>query len=241
MPKLTQAIPKYRRHKASGQAIVSIEGEDFYLGPHGTKASHLEYDRVITEWLAAGRRLPRAGQEITIAELAIRYWEFAQGYYRKDGKPTTSLSEIKAALRPLKRLYGRTHASEFGPIAFKAIRETIAAEGTVNKRIAEIRRMFKWAVGEELVPPSVFQALDAVPGLRKGRCESPDNGPVSAVDDAVVQATLRVGQLPPRHHSGRQQGQRSTPEGSGRSGHPQERSCSLGGLGPQPPSPRRRH
>ncbi|MGD0899975.1 MAG: hypothetical protein ABR915_19245 [Thermoguttaceae bacterium] len=58
MPRLVGATPKYRRHKASGQAIVSIQGHDFYLGPWNSKASKVEYDRIISEWLAAGRQLP---------------------------------------------------------------------------------------------------------------------------------------------------------------------------------------
>jgi hypothetical protein len=56
MPKIApDATPKYRKHKASGQAIVTLSGQDHYLGPHGTKASRLEYDRVIAEWIAGGR------------------------------------------------------------------------------------------------------------------------------------------------------------------------------------------
>ncbi len=31
MPILKEASPKYRKHKASGQSIVSIQGRDFYL------------------------------------------------------------------------------------------------------------------------------------------------------------------------------------------------------------------
>jgi hypothetical protein len=35
MPRLSiGAVPKYRRHKASGQAIVAIAGSGFYLGPY---------------------------------------------------------------------------------------------------------------------------------------------------------------------------------------------------------------
>ena len=49
--------PKYRKHKASGQAIVTIGGKMFYLGPHNSKASRIEYDRFIGEWLANGRRI----------------------------------------------------------------------------------------------------------------------------------------------------------------------------------------
>jgi hypothetical protein len=31
MPKLTKAVPKYRKHRASGQAVVTIAGQDHYL------------------------------------------------------------------------------------------------------------------------------------------------------------------------------------------------------------------
>jgi hypothetical protein len=55
MPRLVAATPKYRHHKASGQAIVTIAGKDHYLGPWKSKASKIEDDRLIGEWLAAGR------------------------------------------------------------------------------------------------------------------------------------------------------------------------------------------
>lgn len=57
MPQLKQAVPKYRKHKATGQAIVTLSSKDFYLGPHGSKTSVNEYDRLIGEWLAGGRQL----------------------------------------------------------------------------------------------------------------------------------------------------------------------------------------
>ena len=46
--------PSYRHHRASGQAVVTLSGRDIYLGPHGTKFSRDNYDRVVGEWLAAG-------------------------------------------------------------------------------------------------------------------------------------------------------------------------------------------
>jgi hypothetical protein len=55
-------IPKYRCHKQSGQAIVTLTDglgnrRDVLLGKYGTAASRSEYLRVITEWEASGRRL----------------------------------------------------------------------------------------------------------------------------------------------------------------------------------------
>lgn len=60
MPRLTASTPKYRKHRASGQAVVTLSGKDCYLGPYGTKAIRVEYDRLVGEWLAAGRPATRA-------------------------------------------------------------------------------------------------------------------------------------------------------------------------------------
>ena len=42
-------------HGAFRKLVTTIAGRDDYLGPYGTKASHLEHDRLIAEWLASGR------------------------------------------------------------------------------------------------------------------------------------------------------------------------------------------
>jgi hypothetical protein len=36
MPKLKKLLPSYCKHKASGQAVVTLSGREYYLGPHGT-------------------------------------------------------------------------------------------------------------------------------------------------------------------------------------------------------------
>ena len=51
-------VPSYRRHKPSGQAVVTMGGHNFYLGKWNTNASRAEYDRLIREWLADRRCLP---------------------------------------------------------------------------------------------------------------------------------------------------------------------------------------
>jgi len=52
MPRQSSSfVPKYRKHRGSGQAIITLAGIDRYLGPHGTKVSRVEYDRLIGEWL----------------------------------------------------------------------------------------------------------------------------------------------------------------------------------------------
>ena len=84
MPWPNNYLPKYRKHRTSSQAVVTLNGRDFYLGPHGTKASKIEYDRLIGEWLANGRQpLDVSAVEITIVELCARYFRFAKGHYQK--------------------------------------------------------------------------------------------------------------------------------------------------------------
>ena len=60
----------------------------------------------------------------------------------------------------------------------------------INGRIGRIKRVFKWAVAEELVAPSVFHGLQAVAGLRFGRTEARESEPVKPLDDADVEAVL---------------------------------------------------
>ena len=78
MPRLVQAVPKYRKHCASGQSIVTINGRDHYLGPHNSKASKVEYDRLVTEWLSSGRSASfgAAQPQLTVVELVADYLRF---------------------------------------------------------------------------------------------------------------------------------------------------------------------
>lgn len=194
MPRLSNQVPKYRKHRASGQAVVTIGGRDLYLGPHGSSASRVEYDRLIAEWLASGRPTAPQMVELTIAEVMLQYWKFAKSYYRKDGRPTNELSALRVALKPVKTLYGATAAGDFGPLALKTVRKQMIEAGfarsTINNSVGRIKRMFRWAASEELVPASVPVGLDTVAGLRKGKSSARETDPVSAVKDSIVEQTL---------------------------------------------------
>jgi integrase len=203
MPRLSRSVPRYRKHRASGQAIVVLCGQCFYLGPHGTKASKLEYDRLIAEWLARGRRpLTDPVEEsggITIVELIARYKRYAEGYYRKDGAVTSEVASILSAAKVLKQMYGRDPVNEFGPLRLQAVQQTMIrvnwTRSNINKQVQRIVRMFRWGVSQELVRPDVAQALRDVQGLHKGRTEARESAPVRPVEDSVVNVTLE--HLPP--------------------------------------------
>jgi hypothetical protein len=186
-------VPSYRKHKATGQAVVTINGKDIYLGRHGTKDSKAEYDRVIVERLARGRQLPASDAGMTINEVMVAYLHYAANYYSAGGE-TSEVARIKDAMRPLKQLFGKVPSAEFGPRKLKTVREAMLAKGwcrsNVNHQVHRLKRMFKWAVSEELVPASVYQGLQAVAGIRKGMSTVRESNPVKPVPEVILQATL---------------------------------------------------
>lgn len=199
----TPRQPSYRKHKPSGQAVVTIDCRDIYLGRYGTRESKVAYDRTIAEWLANGRRL-RNADPLTVAEVINRFWEWAKTHYRHaDGTQTSEVTQCRYALRRLNHLYATTSAAEFGPLAFKAVRQLMiegylhpkfgrqnpVSRGTTNKWMGVIRRMFRWAVENEMVPPSVYHGLLAVRGLQRGRTTARESEPVCPVAEAAVNAT----------------------------------------------------
>ena len=204
MPARSLRTPTYRLHKPTGQAVVTLNGRDLYLGKHGTLESRSEYDRLLAEWLGSGRRSQskpsqrtidgesESESEYSVNELLVAYLEWADGYYMKNGKPTTEPVNIRLALRPLRKLYGHTPARGFGPKRLKTVRDAMIesglCRGEVNKRVRHVVRAFKWGVGEELVPSSVHHSLQAVMGLRRGRAEVRESEPVKPVAEAFVDA-----------------------------------------------------
>jgi integrase len=191
--------PKYGLHKATGQAVVRIDGRDHYLGKYGSPEIQQKYDQLIAEWLANGRCLPcsspAASDGLSVNELILTHWKWAEEYYRDEqGKPGQELDNIRTALKPLGRLYGASPAAAFGPLALRAIQKDLTkcglSRGVVNARINRLRRVFKWAVSFQLIPANVYHSLQTVPGLQRGRCEAREAPPVPPVADGVVQATL---------------------------------------------------
>jgi hypothetical protein len=80
MPLLSpDRVPKYGRHKQSGQARVLLKGQHSLLGPYGSNASRRQYNRLITLWLANGQQVPAAPTgDLTVTTLINRFWEHAR-------------------------------------------------------------------------------------------------------------------------------------------------------------------
>jgi integrase len=198
MPRTSsEFVPTYRKHKPTGQAVVTLSGKDHYLGRYNTAASRKEYDRIIGEWLACGRSLPNGGRQI-VNEVILAYVRYADDYYRG----SVEVVKIKLAMRPLKELYGCAEAETFSPLKLKAVRQAMIDAGlsrrTINMRTGCIKRMFRWAVENELVTPAVHHGLAAVTGLKQGRSEAKDAKAIGPVPEAFVEAVLPVVTSPVR-------------------------------------------
>jgi integrase len=194
MPRLIHSVPKYRKHAASGQAFVELAGRRYYLGPHGTATSKRAYDARVAEWLSLGRQ-PTAAAPLTLVEVMAAYWRHVAAYYvKKNGEPTSEQAAIRSTLRVVKQFYGDLVAADFSARELKTVRlqmiDAGLARSTVNDNVGRIRRMFKWAASEQLVPASVLAELAVVDGLRRGRTHAKETEPVEPVDDAIVDTTL---------------------------------------------------
>lgn len=124
----------------------------------------------------------------------------------KDGKATSEPDNIKQALRPVRQLYGDTLARDFGPLALKAVRQSmidqkntlkvkVTDEETgevvveerilqhglsrqhINRQLNRIKKMVAWAAGEELLPISVYQGLTTVEGFERVGVKPAKNRP----------------------------------------------------------------
>jgi integrase len=143
---------------------------------------------------------------MTVSTLILRFWQHAKVYY----KGSAELDNFRHALRPLRRLYGATLARDFGPLALKAVRADMLkprkvvdpktkkertlpgwCRNVANRQVARIKHLFKWATENELVPGSVYHALAAVSGLRRGRSEARETDPVRPAPQADIDAALK--------------------------------------------------
>jgi hypothetical protein len=94
MPGRPRRIPSYCRHKASGQAYLTLGGREVYLGVYGSPESHEKYARLtagnypngpyITASPRAYRRRPRA-KPLWRPEVSRR-WGYVEARWEADGR-----------------------------------------------------------------------------------------------------------------------------------------------------------
>jgi integrase len=147
----------------------------------------------LIKMLSASQR-PKRG-ELTVTKLFNQYLDHARTYYcRADGTPTGEIDNYLSAMRIVRERYGRTSAAEFRPLKLKAVRDTMIEKSwcrrTINSQVGRIKRVFRWAVENELLPAERYHALQAVTGLKRGRTAAREPPPVKPASDALIEAAL---------------------------------------------------
>ncbi len=212
MPRLPQA-PSYLKHVGPNGKLYArckLFGEYISLGAYNSDESLARFEEVRQRWKAAqaAGQTGAVSRTLTVSALAAAWLRHVhdQGLYRRaDGTPTSELVSWHLSLAPLLRLHGSEPAASFSPKKLKALRAAMCAGSwlseeeqakrlareirpcrrTVNQRVARIVRLFAFAVGEELVPVDVHQALDvveALPATTKAAHDYAEKGPVPAQD-----------------------------------------------------------
>lgn len=182
-------VPKYRRHSLRDKGFLVICRRRIYLpGKYGSQESRNAYLQHLAGMLAEEQAPPTIA---TVAVLAVRFLDWARGYYGN-----TEYDCLRDAIRVLVAEHKAVLLEDFGPMMLRRVRSRMVAAGWsrnyVNHQVARLRRVFKWGVEHELVPPTVLQGLQAVAPLRAGRTEAPETEPVQPVDLAHVEATAAV-------------------------------------------------
>jgi integrase len=189
-------VPSYRHHKPSGQAVVTLNGRDIYLGPWDTPESKAAYDRFTAEWLARGRQQSpppareQAAQATLLKEVILAYYRHCEATVRP-----VELDKVRDALKPVRLLYGETEAVSFDAISYPVIRSKMVEAGlsisTIRNRLSVVKKMLGWGVVRRLIPhevPALIKELERSEPLRIGQVGVKAPKEVKPVPEEVVRA-----------------------------------------------------
>ncbi|MFM9963357.1 MAG: tyrosine-type recombinase/integrase [Planctomycetaceae bacterium] len=203
MPRPRNSVPSYILHKSSGQARVRINGRDHLLGPFGSDESRIKYGKLISQHASGALIDPLTAKTtandsgLSVAELLLAFKRHADGYYRKRAEADA----FNAVMRAVRELFAMIPARDFSPLMLQTIRTKFVdaglSRGHCNQSTNRIRHIWKWAVGNGLVPATTWQALKAVDPLKAGHTSAPDPKRRSAVDGERIEAVRRC--LSPHH------------------------------------------
>lgn len=130
---------------------------------------------------------------ISVASLTRSYLDFADGHYRKNGIRTDEYNCMKSALDALCELYGSRPAAEISINDILAVRQAMVDGGKkcrryINMSISRIRRAFRWAVKQGLLPAVSLFAFDGFSPLKPGETAAKDHPPRQSISPARIAA-----------------------------------------------------
>ena len=139
--------------------------------------------------------VPFQGDVKTVADLVRAYKAYAKSYYVDPaGKETHEVQNITYALDVLLECFPNLPCEEFGPLRLKEVRKRMIEKKwcrtQINRLVCTVRRMFKWAVSEQMVSPVILHGLQSVTALKRGRTKAKESKPVKPVDEQHVYEVL---------------------------------------------------
>lgn len=188
--------PSYpKKPHSSGQARITVDGKDYYLGRWGTPESRAAHARFVLDWVAR-KGPPIDIKKATISSVCDSYLNYAKTYYVKRERPTGEYHKIKHITETIKGLFGSYPIGEFRQDSLKALRahwvEKPCSLNVVNQYVKVVVRMFGWAAEEGIVPKEIHDSLRSVRSLVRGRTTARVYEPIGPAPEASVEATLAV-------------------------------------------------
>ncbi|HPS54956.1 MAG TPA: site-specific integrase [Sedimentisphaerales bacterium] len=184
---------------------VQLPGEDKLqarpLKPLGSKQATKDYNVAVEcAKIMLAQAVFKSGSKISgtiasIAQLAKAYSDYANEYYKDhNGITTREVGNIGYALKPLLDVYATIYIEDFGPIKLIEVRNEMIKQNicrkTINQRIGVIKRMFKWAASQQIIPMITYQGLLTVEGLKRNRSTAKESMPVKPIDEKHVYMIL---------------------------------------------------
>lgn len=188
--------PKYRKHSNRDYAFVEFKGVRHRLpGRYGSAESKSAYHAFLREHVYGALPPPpqaRLGGRLTVDGMVSAFLAWARPRYAAGNR--SEYQNLRHAAANLVRYVPPMLAHEFGPISLKEVQRMMAAEGRkrsyINDTCRRIRRIFKWAVSEELIGVDVWQRLTTVEGLREGESPASESQAKPGVPWEDVEAVL---------------------------------------------------
>lgn len=130
------------------------------------------------------------GQRGTLTDLVAAYMKHCRQYYQQSKEAENILDALEFLLANTDVLY----AEDFGPLKLQSLRESMIdlklARSTINKRTGMIKRMFRWATSQMLVPVTTYQAIATVENLKAGRSKARETKRIKPVPEGDVEMVL---------------------------------------------------
>lgn len=193
-------IPKLCVDKSRNRAFCKVDGKFVTLGPVGSPAAQAAYGKLLQDLamrgvdaaIAASKQkqpvpIPPAFSGPTLNDLLLEFVTERLGKYAKPEKRCFGL-----AIRIARELYRETPAEQFDVLRLRTVREAMVlkvwSRGFINKQVARLKVILRWAVGWKLFSQTAADALGSVDPLEPGETSAVEHPPRRAVPEEHIAA-----------------------------------------------------